>query len=89
VSSNTFEIVFEDTTLYINAGGTMATGTINLPGNCDVGQLATICTNQAITALTIQNATTIVGNVTTLAAGGFVSFRCIQTSGSVIWARVA
>jgi hypothetical protein len=79
---------FENNTLYMEPAGVLGTLTINLPGNSDVAQTATIATTQTITALTITNASVINGNITTLAAGGFVSFRCIKFSPKT-WTRIA
>lgn len=76
-----------DSTLNLTPAGTLATLTITLPTNAAsrIGQIERITTSQAITTLTINGATTIRGNVTTLAANGFVAFQKIAND---TWARI-
>lgn len=74
--------------LYLTPAGTIAALTVTLPTNANsvIGQKETIVTSQTITALTVDGATTILGNPTTLAAGGSVTF---QKMAANTWARVA
>lgn len=87
-STVTMTNTFENNTLYLEPAGTLATLTVNLPGNSDLNQLATIATTQTIIALTIANASVVNGTVTTLAAGASVTFRCVKFSPKT-WTRVA
>lgn len=74
-------------TLYVTPAGTIAALTVTLPSeaNSKVGEERTIVTSQTITALTVNGATTIHGNVTTLAAGASATFRKLAAN---IWAKV-
>lgn len=74
--------------LYVTPAGTIAALTVALPSNANsvVGQKETIVTSQTITALTVNGAGTILGNVTTLAAGAAVTFMKVASD---VWARVA
>jgi hypothetical protein len=77
-----------DGTLALAPGGTLATLTVNLPSNTVslTGQRRTIATTQAITAITIQaTGITMLGNVTTLAAGAAVTFEKVSNG---YWQRV-
>jgi hypothetical protein len=60
--------------------------TLPTEANSRIGQVVRITTSQVLTALTINGATTIRGNVTTLALGGFVAFQKVAAN---LWARVA
>ena len=93
VSTTGQTVVLTDTaknnTLYITPAGTLAALTVTLPtnGNSNIGQTVTIFSTQIITSLTISGAgATVQGNVTTLAANAFVSFRKVAAN---TWARVA
>lgn len=74
-------------TLYLTPAGTIAALNVTLPSdaNSKVGQERTIVTSQTVTALTVDGATTIHGNVTTLAAGASVTFRKLAAN---VWAKV-
>jgi UDP-3-O-[3-hydroxymyristoyl] glucosamine N-acyltransferase len=71
-----------DNCLYLTPAGTLATLTVTLPteANSAIGQQVEIGTTQIITALTINGATNILGNVTTLAANGLVGFRKVAAN---------
>ena len=71
--------------LLYDQAGTVAELTVTLPSaSLSDGQVITIATRSAITALTI-NGGTIYGAPTSLAAGGFCSF--IYSSGGAAWFR--
>lgn len=74
-------------TLEVTPAGTIAALTVTLPTNARsrVGQIRRIVTSQIITALTVNGATTIGGNVTTLAANAFVSF---EKTAANTWRRI-
>ncbi len=76
-----------DGTLYLTPAGTLATLTVTLPTevNSRIGQIRRIGTSQALTLLTIGGATTILGNVTTLALGASASFQKVAAN---TWIRV-
>lgn len=76
-----------DNTLYLTPAGTLAALTVNLPSNANsrIGQVERIFTTQQITALTVANATTILGNPTTLNVNESVSF---QKMAANTWAAV-
>lgn len=76
-----------DGMLYLTPAGTLATLTVTLPtdANSAIGQVVRIATSQILTALTINGATTILGNVTTLALGGSASFQKVAAS---TWVKV-
>lgn len=57
----------------LSPAGTLASLTITLPPLPYAGQQISISTTQALTSLTI-NGGTVIGNITTLAANGFVGF---------------
>jgi len=62
----------------INPTGTFAAGMLTLPApaNCFDGQQVVVCTTQIITAFTLAgNGSTLVGNPTSLGAGGFFTMR--------------
>lgn len=70
-----------DVDLWLTPAGPIAALTVTLP-NGFVGQRATIASNQPITALTINGATTIFNPLTTLSIGD--AFQ-MQKIGSSIW----
>ncbi len=76
-----------DRTLYLTPAGTLATLTITLPANSTArsAQVQRIVTTQELTALTVDGAATIIGNVTTLAANSSVSFQRVASN---VWARL-
>lgn len=83
--------VSEQQWMILQPAGTLAAGTITLPLNTGVpdGTEVLITSTQTITALTIalNGASAIFGTITTLAAGGFATFRFYQATNS--WYRVA
>lgn len=66
-----------DQTMFLTPAGTLATLTVSLPSNATsrLGQSVFIATTQTITALTVNGATTIINNPTTLASGAAVELR--------------
>lgn len=74
-------------TAYLTPAGTLATLTVTLPANATsrIGQFARILTTQTLTVLTVNGATTIVNNPTTLVAGTSVSFQKLAND---TWGRV-
>ena len=64
--------------------GTLASGTLTMPAGAVLGQLVSISTSRAITALTLNANTgqTIQNAPTTLAAGGFINY---IMDGSNVW----
>lgn len=77
------------TTLIANPAGTLATGTITMPGSPADGMVITFNSTQIITALTVNaNAgQSIVNAVTTLAAGGGAKY--IYQLANTTWYRTA
>lgn len=77
------------TTLIAAPAGTLATGTITMPGSPADGMVVTITTTQEITALTVNANTgqSIVNAVTTLAAGGGAKY--IYRLANTTWYRTA
>lgn len=75
-----------DRTLYMTPAGTLATLTVTLPANATsrLGQIARIATTQAVTAITINGATTILGNVTSLNANDCITFQKVADN---VWIR--
>lgn len=76
-----------DGSLNLTPAGLLATLTITLPSeaNSRIGQERRINTTQALTALTIGGASSILNTVTTLALGGSVTFEKIAAN---TWIRV-
>lgn len=76
----------KDGILLLSPAATLAALTVVLPAeaNTRIGQVRRIFTSQNITALTIQGATTIYNNVTTMAAGDAVAFVKVDVN---MWAR--
>lgn len=73
------------TVLFVNPAGTIATLTINLPSNpVDLNRVE-IGSSQIVTSLTIGNGT-VVGTLTTIAAGGFATF--VYSSNTSSWFRM-
>ena len=74
--------------LYLTPAGTLATLTINLPAASYPGQMATITSTQAVTALTLHTATggTVTGAPTALVANTEVRMRWV--SAAVGWAWI-
>lgn len=76
----------KDGILQLTPAGTIAALTLTLPAeaNTRLGQVRRIFSSQNVTALTIQGATTIYNNVTTMAAGDCIAFVKV---GPNMWAR--
>lgn len=84
-SGSTISLTTATNHLLYDQSATVAALTVTLPSSGLVdGQIITIATRSAITALTV-NGGTIYGAPTTLAAGGFASF--IYSSGATAWFR--
>jgi len=63
--------------LILDPAGTLASGTVNLPGSPSKGRIAKISSTQTITALTINPGTNAMAPnsaITTIAAGGHVEY---------------
>ena len=72
----TFTVANDQPVLVIDAAGTLATGTINLPATPTHGFIVEVSSTQTITALTVSgNGHTIKNAPTTLLAGGGFSYR--------------
>lgn len=76
-----------DGTLVVTPAGTIAALTVTLPTEAAsrIGQIERIVTSHIITSLTVNGATTIGGNVTTLAANAFVTFQKVAAN---TWRRI-
>ena len=76
-----------DGTLVVTPAGTIAALTVTLPTEAAsrIGQIERIVTSQTITSLTVNGATTIGGNVTTLTANSFVTFQKVAAN---TWRRI-
>ena len=84
-SGSTIVLTISTNHLLYDQAATVGALTVTLPAASLVdGQIITIATRSAITALTV-NGGTIYGAPTTLAAGGFASF--IYSSGATAWFR--
>lgn len=85
-------VVMEDSakngTLYMMPALLLAALTVTLPSeaNSVIGQVRRIATTKAITVLTVNGATTILGNVGSMALGDCISFHKIAAN---TWARMA
>lgn len=77
-----------NTTLWLTPAGPLASLTVSLPGEAVswMGQLCSVGTSQPITDLTVNNATTIFNNVTTLSAGDLYAFKKVAPN---TWSRYA
>lgn len=66
-----------DATMALTPSGTLATLTVTLPANATavIGDIARITTTKAITSITINGATSILGNITAMAVNEVVSFK--------------
>ncbi len=76
-----------DQTLYLTPAGTLAALTVTLPSNASsrIGQAVVIATTQTITALTVNGATNIINNPTTLTGGSAVM---LQKMANDTWMQV-
>ena len=81
----------QDTAVYLNPVGVLATLTVNLPAKLSGfasisldGQHVTITTSNTLTALTVAttDGTTVVGSATTLAAGSTLTYRFQNSTNS-------
>lgn len=77
----------DDLLLNLTPASTLASLTVTLPsdGSTRIGQIIRVYTSQTITALTINGATTIRDNVTTLLGQDAVAFQKIAAN---TWGRV-
>lgn len=67
-------------TLYLKPAGTLAELTVTLPSAAVPGQIRRIATTREITDFTINGATNIYGNATSLAAGDCISYQFMETN---------
>lgn len=72
--------------LFLNPAGTLATLTVSFPSIVSDQDSVVITTSQAITALTLNNAT-IIGALTSMAAGDCAEYTYF--SDNLTWARTA
>ncbi len=73
----TIVMTAEQSVVSLNPAGTLATGTITMPPTLYDGKIVTIFSSQTVTALTLNtsnSATFVPAVVTTIAAGGSVSY---------------